>query len=371
MTVIHYKHISRPNQAQIHKSHKQFWENALLYPRRQGKPGPGSNKTPMRKLNYKNSFIASLFVNVLLLLALGLLLAFFLWGRGGPARLQTPDAEREETPGLSINEQALLEQAFAYGVSIDYLQLVLPDYFIYYFDGDYRYELLDPQLGLHRYDWSRLVYDQGRLDYADPELTGVQTGVDVSYYQGEIDWAAVAGDGVDFAMVRLGYRGYESGALVTDETAGVNLAAAAAAGLDLGAYFFSQAITVEEAQEEARLALELLDGRELAYPVAFDMEEIWNQTARVDGLSREQATDIALAFCQAIEQGGYQSMIYGNTAWLAGRLDLSRLQDSNIWLAQYSSRPNYPYHMNMWQYTSSGTVAGVSGQVDLNLYFGQ
>ena len=315
-----------------------------------------------RSLDYKRLLKASLLLNGVLLLCVLLVLAI----SGGGRR----QAAEEEAPALqNVDTQALHDLAYEYGVSLEFLQLVLPDYLVYSHKGEYVFEPLDPDLPRHGYDWGALVYEHGRTAYRDDAWPNVLTGVDVSYFQKDIDWAKVAADGIDFAIVRLGYRGYSEGALFEDENAAANLDGAAAAGLLTGAYFFSQAVSVEEAEAEAELALQILDGRKLDLPVAFDMEEIYNESARTDDLTREEATAIAHAFCRRIEKGGYKAMIYGNTAWLAARIDRSALKDVPVWLAQYNYRPTYPYDFALWQYTSGGQVDGITGEVDLNLCF--
>lgn len=300
----------------------------------------------------------SLLANLVLLLLL--LLVLLLSGRG---------AKGPEPALTGVDTAALRDNAYAYSVPLEYLQLALPDYLVYLHRGEYVFEPLDEKLARHGYDWANLTYEGDRAVYKDKNWPRAALGVDVSYFQGEVDWPAVAADGIDFAFVRLGYRGYSKGALYPDDTAAANLDGAAAAGLKVGAYVFSQAVTEAEAVEEAELALSVLDGRELQLPVAFDMEEIFEESARTDGLTREEATDLALAFCRRIEAGGYRAMIYGNTAWLSARIDRSRLADYPVWLAQYNHRPLYPYEFAMWQYTPAAAVDGIAGEADLNVCF--
>lgn len=279
-------------------------------------------------------------------------------------------AELESAPAVTIDGEQAMRLAEQYGVSTEYLQLLLPDYIVYRDAGSYVFAPLDPAVPLHSYDWSRLTYYNHRTQYRDERFADVCYGVDVSVYQKEIDWNRVAADGVSFAMVRIGYRGYTQGLLFQDEYAEANLQGALDAGLDVGAYFFSQAVTVEEAEAEADLVISVLDGYNVAYPVAFDMEEI-NDAARTDTLTDEERTDIAIAFCQRIADAGYTPMIYGNLRWLVGRLQLNRLTAYPIWFAQYYDHPVLPYFFTMWQYTSSGRVDGIPGDVDLNICFTQ
>lgn len=222
--------------------------------------------------------------------------------------------------------------------------------------------------------------------YADEEFTydenGYLTcpgadswlGVDVSEHQGKIQWDKVAASGVKFAMVRLAYRGWGSEGLVRADARGLeNLNGAAEAGLQVGVYFFSQAITVEEAIEEARFLLELLDGRELEMPVVFDWETVSSEDARTANMKRATLNACALAFCQEIEAAGYKAMVYFNLDLARRMFDLLAIQQAgyDFWLAMYSDSLRYAYRVRMWQYTSSGTVPGIKGRVDMNLYFPQ
>ena len=195
------------------------------------------------------------------------------------------------------------------------------------------------------------------------------SGIDVSAYQGEIDWAKVKESGVEFAIVRLGYRGYESGKLVEDKFARANLEGAAAAGIRLGAYFFSQALTVEEAREEARFVLDMIKDYDITMPVVFDWEHINNETARTNGMDPYVATDCAKAFLEAIDEAGYWPMMYFNSFQARKLFYLDQLMEYDFWLALYSDRLTFPYKVDMWQYTSTGTIPGVFGDVDVNVLF--
>ena len=219
------------------------------------------------------------------------------------------------------------------------------------------------------YDTNLLVLDGSIMYYNDPAYE-TAIGIDVSSHQGEIDWERVAASGVEFAMIRLGYRGYGSeGTLNLDPYFEQNLAGAKAAGLKVGVYFFSQAITVEEAYEEAAFVLEHLGGAELDYPLAYDWEPISGVGARTDGLDSVTLTDCALTFCHMAELAGYTPMVYYNNPVGYGRYDLSRLTDYDVWFAQYASRPTMYYDYRIWQYTSSGTVPGIDTRVDMNIAF--
>ena len=193
-------------------------------------------------------------------------------------------------------------------------------------------------------------------------------GVDVSAWQGDIDWEKVAASGIEFAMIRLGYRGYESGKLVEDKYAQKNLEEAKDAGLKVGAYFFSQALTVKEVDEEIDFMLDILGEHYLAMPIILDWE-VPNEKARTYGkMDARTLTDLQLHFCEAMEEKGYQPMIYFNWHQSENLYYLSELEDYPFWLALYQDRMTYPWKIEMWQYTQSGTVPGISTTVDINVY---
>lgn len=193
-------------------------------------------------------------------------------------------------------------------------------------------------------------------------------GIDVSAHQGEIDWTQVAEAGMEFAMIRVGYRGYGTGKIVEDPYFRTNLEGATEAGLDVGVYFFSQAISVEEALEEAAFVLEVLGDTELAMPVVYDWEYI-DEEARTAEVDRRMLTDCSLAFLQAVEEAGYEPMLYYNTFQVRRHLHLKELEQYDCWLALYSESMTFPYRIKMWQYTCTGSVPGVWGNVDIDLYF--
>ena len=198
---------------------------------------------------------------------------------------------------------------------------------------------------------------------------GTMPGIDVSYYQGNIDWKKVKESGIEFAIIRIGYRGYgQEGKLVEDKLAYQNLQGALDAGLKVGVYFFSQAITVEEALEEADFVLKRIKNYDITMPVVFDWEYI-SEEARTANMDARTLTDCYLAFCGKIEEAGYTPMPYFNTYQSRSLMHLTELEDYPFWLALYSDRMTFPYRIEMWQYTDSGKVPGIEGLVDLNLMF--
>ena len=223
----------------------------------------------------------------------------------------------------------------------------------------------EPPRFVNAYGPEDFVMEDGylRLDFG-PYIRGI----DVSAHQGEIDWTLVAESGVEFAMIRLGYRGYGTGKILEDPYFRANLEGAAAAGLDVGVYFFSQAISVAEALEEAEFVLTVLDGAELTMPVVYDWEYI-DEEARTAQVDRRTLTDCSLAFLQAVEAAGYEPMLYYNTHQVRELLHLKELEHYDSWLALYSEEMTFPYRIRMWQYTCTGTVPGIEGNVDIDLYF--
>lgn len=221
----------------------------------------------------------------------------------------------------------------------------------------------------NQYDFSFLTEENGYKAYRDDKGITAIRGIDVSKFQGSIDWQAVKESGMEFAMIRIGIRGYESGGMVLDERFYDNLQKAQAAGLKTGVYFFSAAVTREEAVEEAEFVLKALEGRKIDMPIVFDTEPIYYADARTDDLTPMELTDITIAFCERIKQSGYTPMIYANAKRLTTVLRLEKLSDYELWYADYQEKPLYPYQYKMWQYTEKGTVPGIAGNVDINLYF--
>ena len=205
-------------------------------------------------------------------------------------------------------------------------------------------------------------------DYLQCTKGNTVLGIDVSSHQQAIDWQMVAASGVEFAFIRLGYRGYESGTLHEDAFARMNLVGAKAAGLKVGAYFFSQAVNTEEAKAEAEYALDILDGFQLDLPLVYDWEYI-SEEARTGGVDRRTLTDGTHAFCQAVENAGYRAMVYFNTSQGQFRLELEELGAYPWWLAKYNLTSEFFCRVDVWQYTDQGSVPGIKGNVDIDLMF--
>lgn len=300
-----------------------------------------------------------------------------------PSRLAAPPQYQPPRPqgGNALGKVALVISILALAVSCAALYLVLrpepkepPDEPepvveepVTFRFGD---RVLTPLEGMPLNPYDRAAFtvdDRGRVSY-ERDGKRARTGIDVSTYQGEIDWPAVAADGIDFAILRLGYRGYTEGGLFMDQTFEQNLRGALDVGLDVGIYFFSQSITPEEAEAEAAFVLNAVEGHEITYPIAFDWEPISSgSAARTDGLDNDTLTRCAAAFCAKIRRAGYTPAVYFNQTQGYLRYDLRELTESALWLAEYDSKPDFYYHFDLWQYTHTGRVNGIQGDVDMDL----
>ena len=216
--------------------------------------------------------------------------------------------------------------------------------------------------------YGQLDFQYDRNNYLYALKTDSYAGIDVSAYQKEIDWEKVKASGIDFAIIRLGFRGYgEEGKLVEDEMAQTNLQNATEAGLPIGAYFFSQALSIKEADEEIKYMLEILGDYELQMPIILDWE-IPTDTARTANMDARTLTDIQKHFCSRMTEKGYQPMVYFNWHQASNLMYLSELEDYPFWLALYRDRMTFPFKVEMWQYTDKGRVPGIDADVDINVY---
>ena len=229
---------------------------------------------------------------------------------------------------------------------------------------------IDHLVSKNEIEWKYLENDGQILNYEGNPSYTIKKGVDVSKYQGDIDWKLVKEDGYEFAIIRIGFRGYgESGKIVEDERFREYIKEAHAAGLDVGVYFFSQAVNEQEAVEEADFVLDMLDGQSLELPITYDPELIKDDEARTDNVSGEQFTANTIAFCERIRQAGYQPMVYSNMYWEAFLFDMTKIEDYPIWYADYELIPQTPYKFEYWQYTEKGSVNGITGGCDIDVHF--
>ena len=191
-------------------------------------------------------------------------------------------------------------------------------------------------------------------------------GIDVSKWNGTIDWNAVKNSGVSYVIIRVGYRGSSQGALIEDPKFKTNIKGATAAGIKVGVYFFTQAVDEVEAVQEASMVLDRISGYKISYPVFLDVEGSGGRGDAIDSATR---TAVCKAFCNTIKNAGYTPGIYANKTWLSSKMDAGALSAYKIWLAQYAKTPTYTGRYDLWQYRSNGKVSGISGNVDLNLSY--
>ena len=231
----------------------------------------------------------------------------------------------------------------------------------------YFFPILD-SLKHHSYQKDQfLMNDDDILEYVvDGEVVS-KKGIDVSRYQEEIDWEKVAGDGVEYAFTRLGIRGATEGKLAIDVAYEKNMEGALANDIDVGVYFFTQALNAQEAVEEAEFVLENLEDYEISYPIVLDVEEVTTKNPRTKELTKEDRTKACIAFCERVKEAGYTPMIYGNLKTFLLMLDMEKLEEYEKWFAYYRTPLYFPYEFSVWQYTSTGKVDGISTDVDLNV----
>ena len=238
-------------------------------------------------------------------------------------------------------------------------------------DGTEEWVLINPYLTKNTYDFTKLEEKANLKRYMENGKKTSYVGVDVSKHTGTINFTGVKAAGVDYMMIRLGSRGYSTGQISLDENFKENIEGAIEEGLEVGVYFYSQAITREEAVQEANFVIQNLEPyrAKVKYPVAFDMEFVANDQSRVDGLSRDDKTTVTAAFLEGIKAAGYVPMIYGDKEWLIKEIDMTKLQGYDVWLSQEEDIPDYPYQYTMWQYATDGVLNGINGNADLNICF--
>lgn len=238
-----------------------------------------------------------------------------------------------------------------------------------YRDGSEEWVNINQHLPKNNYDFTNLVSKSDVMEYYIDSKKVSFWGLDISKYQDYVDFQKVRKAGVDFVMLRVGARGYGTGQLILDDNFSDNIKRATDAGLRVGVYFSSQAITEAEAIEEAELVISQVRGYRLDYPIAMDMGFVENDTARIENLSKTEKTEVMKAFLDKVTLEGYTGMIFADKEWLIKEVDLSKLTGYDVWLEQEKNLPDYPYSFSMWQYSSRGEVDGVSGYVNMNISF--
>ena len=237
--------------------------------------------------------------------------------------------------------------------------------------GHYSWVPLKQDVEKNGYDFDGFsTTGDGFVMYEDGGRTTTMQGIDVSYYQGDIDWNKVAASGIEFAIIRMGYRELgAAGVLATDKKFAEYMEGAAAAGLKVGVYFFSQAVNVKEAEEEAAYVLNAIKGYDVTFPVVFDWEVISSKETRTQDVPGETLTEMAKAFCEKVTEAGYEPMVYLNQSQGMLEYDMSEIDSYGLWYAQYGDEPGFYYDFDIWQYSEEGQVDGIEGNVDLNLCF--
>jgi len=263
----------------------------------------------------------------------------------------------KETPltAEQVEEQKfeeIVKEANEAGSMWELLCRLFPNYVIYKSFTGFAYHRVNTELALNTYDWS--------------SLAGTYKGIDVSTYQGSIDWEQVAGSGIEYAFVRVGYRGYTEGKLQEDKRYKNNIEGALKNDVSVGAYFVTKALTEDEAIEEAEYFMELVKPYNITWPLVIDIEPTSNLDDRTGLLTAEQRTKNVVAFCNTIKEAGYTPMIYGGVGTFMNYLEFEKLEGIDKWFAQYFNQPWLRYEFKVWQASDEGSVPGIKGNVDIN-----
>lgn len=275
------------------------------------------------------------------------------------------EAKAEESDRILGSLKENLTAGMAFGKA---LREFYPNDVVIYSGGRVRFFPIQNDLKKNTFDQTNLVkLDNGQLQYLEDGKVISHKGIDVSYHQGEIDWQAVAADGVEFAIIRVGIRGYGTGKVVLDEMFEQNIQGAINNGIKVGVYFYSHSINQEEVEEEVNLVLEQLAPYKITGPVVYDAEKV--SKSRTSSISMEGRTAMAVTFCEAVKAAGYRPMLYLNLDTAFTVFDLTQLEQYDKWFAHYGTDMYYPYDYKIWQYSESGRVNGISSAVDLNISF--
>lgn len=248
------------------------------------------------------------------------------------------------------------------------LRILYPENIVVASDGRYYFFPISDNIKHHTYDEDMFVMNEENvLEYLQNGEAASAKGIDVSKYQSDINWKKVAGDGIEYAFIRLGIRGSSEGKLILDDTYENNIKDALENNIKVGIYFFTQALNAEEAVEEAEFVLDNIKGYDVNYPIVLDVEEITTKDPRTRDMTKQDWTDVCIAFCDRILEAGYTPMIYGNLKTFMLMVDMEQLEAYEKWFAYYNTPLYFPYEFSVWQYTSTGKVNGIEGDVDLNI----
>lgn len=331
--------------------------------------------TPMPAKQKKKISIPIILLSILCLIFLSVCIFLAAKLTNMTKETSAPVLSEEEDPITEKKgEQIILDDIKARLASGNTVLSVLKDYYpdniVYVDNGRYIFSEIQSNLAKNTFDKGEFRKDSNNeITYSENDTIISHKGIDVSQFQGTIDFSKVKAAGVEYAIIRCGYRGYGSGALVEDPTFTDNIEGALQNDIKVGVYFFTQAISKDEAVEEADYVINKIKPYNVTYPIVIDVEEIVGDSYRQQNLTKSELTDVIIAFCDRVKDQGYTPMIYGNLKCLIGKIDLSRLESYEKWFAYYADEPYYPYAMSMWQYSESGTIDGIEGNVDLNISF--
>lgn len=270
---------------------------------------------------------------------------------------------------LSIKESIKAQLSHANPNTAEMLRNMFPENIVYITPNGYAFDSISDTIPHNNYTRDAVSFDEnGLVTYTDENGNTSKMGIDVSQHQGVIDWEKVKKSGVEFAIIRVGFRGYGSGALVEDEEFVHNIEGALDNDIEVGVYFFSQAISKEEMQEEIDFMFELIKPYKITYPVVIDIEKVDDKEARGNKISKEDRTAYTDFFCQEVTKAGYKPMIYGNTYSLFAMLDMEKLYQYDVWFAFYDKYIYYPYIMKAWQYSDTIKIDGIKGNCDMDIW---
>ena len=273
---------------------------------------------------------------------------------------------------LIIDKEDYKKNVIKFANSARVAQLYMPDYFVYYGIDDIVFEPLNNNYPQNNYyikdNINNYKEDNDILSYSD-ENTNTLFGIDISEYQKDIDWDKIKeNDDIDFVFIRVGYRGYTKGKIKLDNMFKEHIENANEAGIPVGVYFFSGAINEEEVIEEAEFVLDNIKDYNVELEVVYDMEVISGNNNRMKDLTNEDRTLLTKTFVNKIKENNYTPMVYGNAKWFMDYVNYEDLLEYNLWYANYASF-NWPYKVNYFQYSESGKIDGIKGNVDMNIKF--
>lgn len=289
------------------------------------------------------------------------------------AMIESAVEEAKEETSSEVSEEFLgrMKELMASGVgTTEMLRSFFPDEIVVADSGQYYFFPILENLAKNTYNPDSFMADgDGIMHYYVDGERASRKGIDVSRYQEKIDWEKVAEDEVDYAFIRLGIRGYTEGEILEDETFQTNINGALKNDIDVGVYFFTQALSEDEAEDEAEFVIDSIAPYKVTYPVVIDVEAVTSTNARGNDLTSDERTRYCITFCEKIKEAGYTPMIYGNLKTFMLLLNIEELEEYDKWFAYYDEAYYFPYDFKIWQYTNKGKVSGIKGDVDLNISF--